>query len=232
MLRCPVGVAPSTGSRHRISWRNMKKQELSGREFGSLVVISPAGMNKHHNQLWNCRCVCGKEKVIAGGQLCGGKAQSCGCQKADLLRKANTTHGAAGKGRNKHPTYRVWGEMIRRCESPNSNRYYSHGARGISVCERWHDYAAFMEDMGPRPEGHTLDRINNDGNYEPTNCQWIPAAMQARNKQNTLRPEYNGVVRPLTEWCEILGIKRSRLYHHYRTNGLPFAEAVAICLAS
>jgi len=97
--------------------------------------------------------------------------------------------------------------MKQRCYNPNCNRFYTHGARGITVCDKWKDsYVAFMEDMGPRPKGMTLERRDNDGDYTPENCYWATRIEQARNRQNTVRATLSGETKPIKQWCEELGL--------------------------
>lgn len=111
------------------------------------------------------------------------------------------THRKSGTG-----VYRAWSSMMTRCRNPKCHNYYRYGGRGIRVCERWHDFSNFYADMGDRPSGYSLERIDYDGNYEPGNCTWIPNRLQARNKSNTKRITIDGVTKPLAEWCEVFGV--------------------------
>jgi hypothetical protein len=201
--------------------------EMTGKRFGSLVVLHCVGAGASGQLRWICQCDCGKEHEAAGRELRVGKVKSCGCKKTGLLVAANTTHGA-GSRKGRWPEYRVWSEMIRRCENENCNRYYTHGARGIKVCERWREsFQAFINDMGRRPSvGLSIERRDNDGDYEPANCYWATKKEQARNKSNTRFLIVNGQKRPLVEWAEIAGVKpmtvRARL-----KRGLTPEEAIA-----
>lgn len=164
-----------------------------GARFSHLVVIGRAPdyvapNSRGHKAVLICRCDCGKEKAINVGSLKRGLTTSCGCEqkkRASAANKARALHGQAG--RNETREYRTWSSMIKRCTNPDAHNYKYYGARGISVCARWHDFRLFFADMGARPEGRTLDRIDVDGNYEPGNCRWATNKEQANNKRNSRR---------------------------------------------
>lgn len=131
-------------------------------------------------------------------------------------------HGHARKGKQS-PEYRVWGGMLTRCYNENNKTYLRYGGKGIKVCDRWRNsFLAFLEDMGTRPSPkHTLDRIDNNGNYEPGNCRWATLIEQARNKSTSLWIEVDGVNRPAMEWCEISGTDYHAFYWRYENGWSP-----------
>lgn len=170
----------------------MKARDLTGMRFGRLVVteLAPSmvvsGRSRRH---WRCSCDCGEVVTVIALALISGGTKSCGCFRLDRI----TTHGMTGT-----PEYRSWRSMLQRCMNVSSNRYMNYGGRGISVCDRWMDFANFFSDMGSRPSlDYSLDRIDNDGNYEPGNCRWATRSEQQRNKR---RPNTENAVRGDRHW--------------------------------
>lgn len=161
-------------------------KDLTGKRFGRLTVISVSHSRKCPNfkgtvLYWKCMCDCGNEAIVPGASLRTGDAKSCGCYQKDRCIETSTTHGL------RHTTeFNIWNAMKQRCQNPNNHAYERYGGRGISVCRSWAEsFEQFYADMGPRPVGLSIDRINNDGNYEPSNCRWATAKEQARNKRRT-----------------------------------------------
>lgn len=193
---------------------------LAGERFGRLTVIARAGSHVQRGgrtqPLWRCRCDCGGEVAIKGASLRKGKTQSCGCLRSESAQVTHTTHGHNRPGKTTRE-YITWASMKARCADPTNPHY---GRRGITVCKKWRDsFERFLKDMGPRPMGYSLDRINNNGNYEPANCRWANRKTQNRNKTNNRLVTHDGVMRTLPEWAEILGEPYNRIRERYRVTG-------------
>lgn len=174
--------------------------DLAGQHFGKLTAVRDVGVDKSRNRLWLCLCDCGKEKVVSGNSLKLGHTQSCGCL-------------SPGYRVRRDPIYLAWQSMLIRCTYPETNGYKNYGGRGIAVCDRWHKFEHFLADVGEHPgPGFTLDRIDVNGNYEPGNVQWSTLKAQANNRRNNVYITYQGETKTLTEWCEQLGLKYSRMH--------------------
>lgn len=185
------------------------RKDLTGQQFGHLTVMGYTGTNNSRCSMWYCKCDCGGESVVRGSNLLNGATKSCGCQA-----------GYRKHGMTNTPEFRVWEGMIRRCRS--ENRTYYHG-RGIKVCPRWLDsFEAFYTDMGPRPsKRHTIDRIDNDGDYTPENCRWATSSEQNNNQRRNRWISMNGHSHTLAQWCAILGINPSLVSTRIRRGWSP-----------
>lgn len=160
----------------------MRMINLTGKKFGRWTVIRKSEIQTTANIQWSCVCECGKVGSVQSNQLIMRRSRSCGCLRREVTASRSKTHGNR-LGRRSTPEYTSWQGMKDRCHNPKQKRFKDYGARGITVCDRWrNDFAAFLEDMGPKPSPDlSLDRINNDGNYEPGNCRWATPKEQANN---------------------------------------------------
>jgi len=173
------------------------KVEMAGRRFGLAVVVNHAGVEPSGEISWLCRCDCGKQFASPGSRLRRGSTVSCGCKRR---RGKAPVHGGFGT-----PEYAVWASIKSRCSDPDNRDYYG---RGITVCKRWDDsFESFLADMGKRPsKQHSIDRKDNNGNYEPGNCRWVTRKEQERNKRSNRILTLNGKSQPIVVWSEELGI--------------------------
>lgn len=180
--------------------------KLQGQKIGRLLVLDDMGNNKRGSSLWKCKCDCGNEYIGIGTLLTTGHTQSCGCLHKEGLSMRATTHGHT-KGSQKSKTYRSWRDMKRRCTDKKDSHYHLYGGRGIVVCERWlRSFELFLDDMGECPDGLSLDRIDNNGNYEPGNCRWADYETQCNNKRTNRLLEYNGLILTMKQWAIRIGI--------------------------
>lgn len=151
---------------------------ITGTKYNKLTVLYKVKAKSKASAYWLCKCDCGQETVVAGCKLKSGSTKSCGCHRKTLFN--NRKHGMANKTR----TYRTWKEMRQRCLNPNSDKAKWYSKRGITICDRWlTSFEAFLKDMGERPEKKSLDRIDVNGNYEPSNCRWATQKEQMNNTQ-------------------------------------------------
>lgn len=189
-----------------------KLDVCAGDVFDRLTVIMPRAEIKNASYLHLCRCECGTEKLIGSSNLSLGKTKSCGCLAREVTSSRVRTHGMS-----KGPEYQVWNRMWSRCTNPLVDRYPRYGGRGITVCQEWESFEIFYNDMGARPsEGHSIGRIDNDGNYCKENCRWETAAEQSSNTSRSVFLEHNGCRLTIAQWALNLGIPadviRQRVY--------------------
>lgn len=183
-----------------------KHIDHTGHRFHRLLVISRAE-NDHYGTNWNCLCDCGKSCKVRGVNLRNDAVKSCGCTVREASSERATTHGMSNT-----VEWQAWNSMRRRCEKPTHKMYHRYGGRGITVCERWLTFEGFYADMGKRPsKKHSLERIDNDGNYEPANVKWATQVEQQNNKSTSLNLTWQGRTQTLTEWSRELGIVENTL---------------------
>lgn len=174
-----------------------------GQRFGKLVVIECVGKDKNNSYLWKCKCDCGQYTITRSSRLVGGNTKSCGCLKHTSHRKGKTFISQEDRTLTS-----VLTGMKTRCSNPNSKHYKNYGARGITVCEEWQHVDKFREwayNNGYKP-GLTIDRIDPNGNYEPSNCRWVTMQEQSYNKTDNHLITYKGETKCLAEWAIILHI--------------------------
>lgn len=194
-----------------------------GKIFGKLIIVSRVDNDKNGRTRVLCHCECGNKKEIRLKDILNGKIKSCGClQFENRYRTHEMTHTTE---------YSIWANMITRCTNKKVNNYKNYGGRGISVCDRWlKSFQNFFEDMGNRPSmSLTLDRVNNDGNYEPTNCRWATKKQQSANKRisiNERRYTHNGINKNLKAWAKELGINYNTLHDRINFQKRSFIDSI------
>jgi hypothetical protein len=177
---------------------------MTEKRFNQWVVL-----DRVKRDYYLCRCDCGTEKVVFMGNLRSGKSKSCGCLRDQLSRLHNITHGMSYSDE-----YKIWHGMRTRCKNPNAIGFANYGAAGIIVCERWdNSFNAFYEDMGPRPsKDHSVDRINNEGNYEPGNCRWATGVEQSNNTSRNVFITHEGKTMTTAEFARLTGFTPLTVY--------------------
>jgi hypothetical protein len=188
--------------------------KLVGRQFGKWLVLSKGPSDKYWNRRWLCRCECGKERLVLQNSLVYGKSSMCHpcAMRASAEKRAQAikTHGLS-----RSLEYKVWSEMIRRCHNHHDTSYANYGGRGIQVCDDWRGaggFEAFIGHIGRRPSAsHAVDRIDNNGNYEPGNVRWATQTVQGRNTRKNRLITAFGKTMTLAEWAERTGIKRETI---------------------
>jgi hypothetical protein len=178
------------------------RKDITGQVFGKVTVIKP-DFESGDSRMWICKCQCGIDKSISRDALKSGATVSCGC----VGRTSNLKHGM-----HTSRTYTSWSKMKSRCLNPNDDNYYLYGGRGIFICEKWLSFEGFLADMGERPEGMTLDRIDSDKEYSLENCRWSTPLEQTLNRGVTVKLTYKGETYLLVNWCNRLHLDRKLMY--------------------
>lgn len=174
-----------------------RHDDLTGQRFGRLTAVEYLGNSK-----WNCRCECGGNATCYTSNLRKGNSTSCGCKR----HETNFRHGMS-----QTKLHQVWRVMRQRCNNPKDPSFHNYGGRGIKVCERWKSFSVFVADMGLRPEGYDIDRIDNDGDYSPENCRWVTRTVNLNNRRNNHNLTWRGETRSLAAWARVLGINERTL---------------------
>lgn len=197
--------------------------DLTGQRFGRLVAVEPAGKDRRGKTLWRCICDCGSEKNINAAELTrtGTRrgTRSCGCLSRDAFVSRSKRHGCSSvDGGGRTPEYAAWKAMRTRCNNEKCAQFHNYGGRGIRVCERWQNsFEDFLADMGERPSGkHSVDRINVNGDYEPTNCRWATASEQCRNRRNNVTLTIDGRTQTAIAWGEEVGVRKELVKERLR----------------
>lgn len=198
----------------------MRLIDRTGQRFGRLVVLErgPKPQSKKDtNARWLCQCDCGKTSIVYGQDLKRGKVVSCGCWNAEKREK----HGMSRTHVNG-----VWRQMLDRCRNPKNPSYSDYGGRGITVSESWQEFENFFADMGDRPKGYTIERIDNNAGYSKENCRWATYSEQLNNRRTSRMIEFNGKSQTIAEWSEETGINWHTLRQRIDRLGWPIERAL------
>lgn len=190
----------------------------SGDRFGSLTATADEIKSARGARLIVCVCDCGAMKGAAPSDLFSGRVKSCGCQKrlrAQKMGKSNVRHGHT-LGHVRSPTYLSWQNMMQRCYDQKTNGFHNYGGRGIVVCIEWHSFDRFFADMGTRPDGKTIERLDVNGDYGPDNCIWATLSHQSANRRNSKRITFNGETKTAADWGRTFGTHRNNILRRHK----------------
>jgi hypothetical protein len=206
----------------------MPRAKLNNMKFGRLTVIA-FSHRKNEKCYWKCQCICSNITYVHTSNLIREHTQSCGCLHKERISIFNKTHGMSCE-----PEYNTWVNMKRRCYEHNNKSYSEYGGRGIKVYKRWfNSFENFYKDMGDRPSPkHSIDRIDNNGNYEPDNCRWATKKEQNNNTRKNIKITFNNNIHTISQWSQILNINegtlRNRLYKRNWSIKKAFTTPVSI----
>jgi hypothetical protein len=189
-----TGVLLRNGEIKSCGCKKPKIEDITGRLFGRLTPVSVVAKQGRRGAFWLCECACGSRTTVSHTKIISGHTKSCGCYNSEARAAKNYKHG-----QSKTKEHVVWMAMRSRCNNPHDKNYKNYGGRGITVCKRWDSYTNFINDMGQRPSGFSIERIDNSKGYSPENCTWASRRQQSLNKRTTVFVIYKGEKRPLVE---------------------------------
>lgn len=199
---------------------------MIGKKFGKLFVEKWEGKNKHNQKIYLCKCECGKSVTVSGISLRSGHTKSCGCNLIAYYKSgARKRHEST-----RTKLYRIWASMKQRCTNSSSNNYARYGKRGIKVCDEWMNSFECFRDWALQngyKQGLSIDRINNDGNYCPSNCRWATAKEQCNNTSRTVKIEFDGETKSISEWAETLGVHPTTMRSYVRAHNKTYQDYIA-----
>ena len=189
-----------------------KAIDCAGVQYGRLTALRFVELTSEGARKWECVCTCGTTCIVRAAELTTGRTQSCGClqrERAKAAGKKNVKHGMCYS-----PTHNSWSAMLQRCYNEKVIGYPNYGGRGVEVCDDWKDFNSFLRDMGERPsKAYSLDRIDNNGNYEPSNCRWATSKEQCNNRRSQSYVTFNGRKQTVAQWAVELGMQDATLRH-------------------
>lgn len=217
-------IVQSSMSRYNRHRRCHMAHNLKGRQFGRLTVIEESG-RKHNRITWLCKCECGNEAILTSNRLLHSQGtKSCGCLRSETSAKKAMSHGMA-----KTRIYEIWSSMKKRCENKKNKNYKRYGGRGITVCERWQNFEGFYEDMKVGYEDHlTIDRKDNNGNYEPSNCRWSTQQEQMSNYSRNRFITINGETDTIKNMCTKYNVPYDKTFRRIKRGIDPLTAMTAI----
>jgi len=186
-------------------------ENVSGQRFNRLIALYPVENPQHRGIKWKFKCDCGNYTYNLIGNVKRGRVQSCGCLHMEKISQTNYKK----HGMYKTSVYSSWSSMKSRCYDKNNSSYKNYGGRGIKVLDRWRKFENFYKDMGDKPKGKTLDRIDNDGDYKPENCRWATWKQQANNRRSCHFITINGIKKTIKDWSKYLNVNRRNIYRKF-----------------
>lgn len=218
------GKPPHCGCSPNWKGTNKRFKDLTGQQFGRLTVLNFHGKDKYSHNLWVCKCECSNVCIVSTNALETKRTNSCGCLKKELNTGKFTTHG-----KTSDKLYKIYYSMINRCANESNKNYHNYGGRGIKICDEWaNDFVIFYDwsIANGYKEHLSIDRIDVNGNYEPSNCRWATTKEQGNNKRTNINITYGGKTLNLSQWAKIFGVKYLPLYHRVATKGMEIDAAV------